>query len=261
MLLLALLLLPLVLPPSPLLLCDDSLEFSVAAASRLDCAAYSAPPSAVAPITFWEPELLNPDFFDVPDRLDVLADERVEASSEERLSLDEPYERLELGLEPRDERLELESELKPKEERPELEPELKPKEERLEPGLELAEERLELELSLELDDERLELEPELELDDERLELKPELLAKATGAAQPVASAKATSVAATWRRVAFMLLTSLLFKICLLGPAAGLSVAVPARFMRWFSCCRCAVRARVPCDAQAEKRPLSPRAQS
>ncbi|KVN29468.1 hypothetical protein WJ63_09045 [Burkholderia pyrrocinia] len=79
LLLLALLLLPLVLPPSPLLLRDDSLEFSVAAASRLDWAAYSAPPSAVAAITFLEPELLNPDFFDV---LDELSDERVEASSE-----------------------------------------------------------------------------------------------------------------------------------------------------------------------------------
>ncbi|RQR62560.1 hypothetical protein DIE07_14450 [Burkholderia sp. Bp9002] len=82
---LALLLLPLVLPLSPLLPCEDSLEFSVAAASRLDCAAYSAPPSAVAAITFLEPELLNPDFFDVSDRLDVLADERADESSEERL--------------------------------------------------------------------------------------------------------------------------------------------------------------------------------
>ncbi|MBY8608736.1 hypothetical protein K7N18_28320 [Burkholderia arboris] len=71
------------LPSLPL--CDDSLEFSVAAASRLDWAAYNAPPSAVAAMTFFEPELLNPDFFDVPAPSDGLADERAGASYAEEL--------------------------------------------------------------------------------------------------------------------------------------------------------------------------------
>ncbi|WP_174985060.1 hypothetical protein [Burkholderia lata] len=79
------------LPPLALSLpCDGWFEFSVAAASRLDWAAYSAPPSAVAAITFLEPELLNPDFGDV---LDGLADERADESSEALFELDEPYER------------------------------------------------------------------------------------------------------------------------------------------------------------------------
>ncbi|MCA3864517.1 MAG: hypothetical protein IOC34_02190 [Burkholderia sp.] len=117
---------------------------------------------------------------------------------------------------------------------------------------------MELELEPELDDERL--DPELDSDDERLELKPELLAKAIGAGQPVASAKATSVAATWRRVAFMLLTSLLFKIeparasprslsCRSSPLSCVVFVPPRRHP-----------GRMPCDTRAEKSPLSPRLQ-